>query len=70
MTRVPTCYIDHGGPFYDYRGFCFEWHHYSGPWPVRRDNFDPRKTLPPGFWPAMDEFGKLSPEEKVQYECK
>ena len=58
-------------PSYKYRGFLFEWHSYCGPSPLRKKTFELRSTIPTGFWAAMDDFQKLSEEERQPFlvEC-
>lgn len=47
--------------------FFFEWHSFIGPTAVRKGNFEPRATIPTGFWDAVTEFGYLSEEKRKQY---
>lgn len=51
---------------YRYKGYYFEWHGYSGPWPLKKDG-DLRKNIPSGFWDMIDEFIKLTKKEKEKY---
>lgn len=52
-----------GGPIYrltlkNGREIPFEMHPRFGPWPLRRDNSKPRKTIPKGFWEAFEQWQK------------
>ena len=48
----PNIYkFEHGG-----KEFFFEWHNYLGPVAVRKKDFEPRSTIPTGFWDAITEF--------------
>ena len=47
--------------------FYFEWHDYMGPVPVKKLSFDPRKTVPVGFYKAVYAFDKLTKLEKKKY---
>lgn len=73
---MPCTRIEIGGcvgvvctsPLYEFRGYLFEWHSYCGPTPVRRDNYDVRKTIPEGFWEMVEEFQKLTDGERREYQ--
>jgi hypothetical protein len=55
-------------PVYEFEGYLFERHHWHGPWPVtRKDPSEPRKTIPSGFWEAIERFQALSEEERAAY---
>jgi hypothetical protein len=56
------------GSVYEFEGYLFEWHHWHGPWPVtRKDPSEPRKTIPAGFWEAIERFQVLSEAERAAY---
>ena len=54
-------------PVYRFRGFLFELHSYHGPIPLRRDNLEPRLTIPRGFWDAWEEFRLLLEGDRCRY---
>lgn len=47
--------------------FYFEISPACGPIPLTRDDLEPRKTIPSGFWDAFEEFDNLSDEEKENH---
>jgi len=55
-------------PVYKFQGYYFEWHSFHGPTPVRRDNMKLRKTIPEGFWGMVEEFQKLTDEERREFQ--
>ena len=65
-----TGFLCLGGPIFDYDGFLFEHHKYCGPIPVRRDNHNPRLTIPQGFWAMWELFQKLPENERNKYQIK
>jgi hypothetical protein len=56
-----------GPSIYEFQGFLFEWHSYMGPCPLRRDNMNPRKTIPKGFWDMIEIWQKKLKCEKQKY---
>ena len=46
-------------PVYEFDGYLFEVHHWHGPWPLRRKDLAPRKTIPAGFWDMWEVFKAL-----------
>ena len=65
---VPDGILCVGGPSYEYDGWLFEVHPYSGPCPLNRRTGDPRVRIPKSFWAVWSHFETLSPEERKQYE--
>lgn len=67
---MPCIKIEHGficGPkLYRFNEWFFEWNSYCGPWPLKKDG-DPRKRAGEKFWKVIDEFQKLSEEEREKY---
>ena len=59
-----------GSPRYEFGGFLFEWHRYCGPALLDRRTGDPRKTIPRGFWNAVERFQKLPPEQRESYRAE
>ena len=54
---------------FKYKGFIFEYHPYGGYWPCHKDDWSiPRKNFPKGFWEMVDEFDKLTDEEKYNHQ--
>ena len=47
--------------------YYFEWHYWCGPIPVNKKTLNGRKTIPTGFYKMIDEFIKLSEEERKEY---
>ena len=47
--------------------FQFEWHYWSGPWPVNKDLELSKRNPGNKFWDMVDEFVKLSNEERKKY---
>ena len=60
--NVIVCY----NKAYRYKGYYFEWHRYGGPSPLKK-NGDVRLNYPKGFWDMIEEFVKLSEEDKEKY---
>lgn len=52
---------------YSFEGFLFQWHSYLGPTPVHKRTFDPRKTVPSGFYESVARWQKLSKKEQEKY---
>ena len=50
---------------YKYKGYYFEWHHYCGPAPLRKDG-ELSKKIPSGFWNMIEEFKSLGDKEKYE----
>ena len=53
-------------PVFEYGGYRFEFHRYSGPHPVRKDNGELFKRIPERFWDVFSEFDKISDNEKFR----
>lgn len=51
---------------YLYKGILFEYHDYSGPWPLKK-NGDPKKVVGKKFYDLWEEFAALSAEEQETY---
>lgn len=51
---------------YSYNGWTFQWHSYCGPWPLKK-NGDPRERAGDVFWNVIDEFQKLSKDERESF---
>ena len=54
-------------PLYDFGGHLFEIHSHCGPTPLRRDNHDPKVSVPPSFWPVWKRFEKLTEQERDKF---
>lgn len=48
---------------YQYKGFIFEFHHYCGPFKLKKD-FEPAKLTGRKFYKVIKEWDKLSKKEK------
>jgi len=57
---LPDGFVCGFEPVYEFDGYLFEWHHYHGPWPLRRKDHAPRVTIPAGFWDMIAVFEKFS----------
>lgn len=64
-TRIGNGLICHS-KVYRYKGYFFEWHSYAGPTPLKKNGEISQRT-PKGFWDMVDEFQKLTPEEKHSF---
>ena len=64
---VPDGFVCGFEPVYEYDGYLFEVHGYSGPTPLRRSDLDPRMNIPKGFWDMWERFKAFSPEEKMKH---
>jgi len=51
-------------PVYEYKGWIFEEHYYSGPWPLTRHG-EPRKKAGKRFWAMYAEFSKICDIDKA-----
>ena len=52
---------------YEYKGWLFEFHPYTGgPWPLRKDG-EPRKRAGRVFWKVFDEWRALPEDDREQY---
>jgi len=49
------------------KDFYFEWHSYLGPTVVTKRDYEPRITIPSGFWDMVTEFQVLSELDRKQY---
>lgn len=50
-------------PVYEFKGWLFEGHYNSGPWPLRKDG-EPRKRAGDVFWRVWAEWYALPDDEK------
>ena len=50
-------------PVYSYRGWLFEVHGWSGPWPLRKDG-EPRARAGRRFWTVWSEWEGLTDDEQ------
>jgi hypothetical protein len=48
---------------YQFKGFTFEWHDYLGPAQLRKDGGQ-RRRISKAFWPALDDWLKLSKKQR------
>ena len=64
MKEKQRSWLCLGGNVYEFEGVRFEWHRYSGPWPIDA-NGNPLDELPDGFWQMVDRFQQLSADEKA-----
>lgn len=53
-------------PLYEFEGWLFEWHHYCGPWPLRKD-LELRARAGRKFWAMYDRFRALPEAEREQH---
>ncbi len=54
-------------PIYEYRGWTFEFHAYTGgSWPLKKDG-EPRKQAGRLFWKMFAEWNALPGEQREQY---
>jgi len=63
--RFGNCIVC-GPSLYKFNGWFFEWHSYCGPWPLRKDG-ELRKRAGRKFWKVIEEFQKLSKEERKKF---
>jgi len=68
---MPCYTIGHGSYLcctdaYKYKGYYFQWHNYTGPCALRKDG-EPSRRNPAGFWDMIEEFAKMTDEEKEVY---
>lgn len=54
---------------YRYKGVMFEWHHFCGPMPLRKDGEPSQSKRSPGraFYAAASEWHKLPKEEREKF---